>query len=232
MNAQLNATTTTVRHAGPNLGLVATVFTVLKLASIFLVSSFITNPSFPEPSATAHDIVAYFQAHPSLVLACAFLQFGSAIALGIFVVGVVSQLRFLGVRAAGADIALFGGLATALDSAGSAFALWVLSQPGIAQDATLARALFYLQFAFGGPGFSVPMGLLLAGVSIVAGFMKLLPRWIVWSGIAIAVVGELSWFSMIIPGVLLLIPLTRFPAFAWLIAVGFALPKTIASSSK
>jgi hypothetical protein len=51
----------------------------------------------------------------------------------------------------------------------------------------LVRALYYLQFALGGPGYSVPLGLLLAGVSITAGFMRLLPRWVVACGLAIAV---------------------------------------------
>jgi hypothetical protein len=102
-------------HAGPHLGLVATVFTLLKLTSIFVVSAFVTRPAFPGPSASGDAIVAYFQQHHSLVLTCAFLQFGSAIPLGIFTATAVSRLRFLGVRAAGADIALFGGVATALD---------------------------------------------------------------------------------------------------------------------
>ena len=45
----------------------------------------------------------------------------------------------------------------------------------------------YLAFALGGPGFSVPMGLFLAGVSITAGFMKLLPKWLVFSGVVLAI---------------------------------------------
>jgi hypothetical protein len=201
---------------------------VLKLVSIFLVSAFITNPPFPAPEVAPGAMVAYFQAHPTLVLVSAFLQFGSAIPLGIFVVTAVSRLRFLGVQAAGVDIALYGGLAVAFDSTVSAFIIWVLTWPGITQDPTLVLALNYLQFAFGGPGFAVPMGLFLAGVSVVAGLMKLLPRWIVWLGLVLAVVGELSWFSMIFP-LTFLIPLTRFPAFIWLIAAGFALPKSAAA---
>jgi hypothetical protein len=220
------------RHAGPHLGLVATVFTLLKLASIFVVSAFVTTPAFPGPTASGETIVAYFQQHHALVLACAFLQFGSAIPLGIFTATAVSRLRFLGVQAAGADIALFGGVATALDSLASAAVLWALTQPGIAHDATLTQALYFVQFAFGGPGFAVPLGLLLAGVSIVTGVRKLLPRWIVWLGIALAVVGELSWVSLVLPVATFLIPATRFPAFVWLIAVGVALPTTHAARNR
>jgi hypothetical protein len=86
-------------------------------------------------------------------------------------------------------------------------------------------ALYYLGFGLGGPGFSVPMGLLMAGVSVTAAFMKLLPKWVVILGLILAVAGELSWLHLAYPKLLFLIPLVRFPGFIWLIAVGFLLPK-------
>ena len=52
-----------------------------------------------------------------------------------------SRLRFLGIRAAGAEIALFGGLMAAFDSAASGFVLWTLSQPGIAQNGVITQTL-------------------------------------------------------------------------------------------
>jgi hypothetical protein len=110
---------------------------------------------------------------------------------------------------------------------GSSSILWAMARPGIAQDAILTQALYYLQYIFGGPGFSVPFGLLLAGVSTPSGFMKLLPKWLVVFGLLLAAFGELSWLNMVIPKALFLIPLTRFPGFIWLIATGFLLPKTI-----
>jgi hypothetical protein len=156
-----------------------------------------------------------------------FFQFGSAIPLGIFTATIVSQLRFLGVRAAGIHIALFGGFLTAVNIMATACFLWAMTYPGIAQDAPLTQAIYRISFGIGGPGFSVPFGILLAGVSITAGFYKLLPRWIVVMGIVIAVIGELSWFEILSLKFLLLIPLTRFPGFIWMIAVGFALPRKL-----
>ena len=50
----------------------------------------------------------------------------------------------------------------------------------------------FLQFAFGGPGFAVPLGLFLAGVSISAGLTRLIPRWLMWFGLILAVIGELE----------------------------------------
>jgi hypothetical protein len=210
---------------------VATIFTVLFIAGLYPVTTFGGQPHFPGPWEPAQTLVAFFQMRPTAVLICAFLQFGSAVALGIFTASAVSRLHFLGVRAAGAHIALFGGLATALNIMASSCVLWVMAYPGIAQDAGVLRALYYLVFIFGGPGFSVPLGLLLAGISIPAAFMKLLPRWIVVLGLVLAVIGELSWLDMVVPQALFLIPLTRFPAFVWLIAAGFSLPRDIAPAS-
>ena len=114
---------------------------------------------------------------------------------------------------------------TAINVAISALVLWVMAYPGIADQVAVVRALYYIVFAIGGVGFSVPMGLLLAGISIPALMMKLLPNWLVVSGLILAAIGELSFFSLIVPSALFLISLTRFPSFVWLIAVGFMLPK-------
>jgi hypothetical protein len=47
----------------------------------------------------------------------------------------------------------------------SALVLWV-AYPGIAQEVAVLRALYYVVFAIGGVGYSVPLGLLFAGISI------------------------------------------------------------------
>jgi hypothetical protein len=213
-----------LRHAGPPLGIVATIFVLLFLAGLYPVTAFGGKPFFPAPSESLDAIVTFFQVRPAAVLLCAALHFGAAVPLGIFTATVVSQLRFLGVRAAGTYIALFGGFATAFNMMASSSVLWTMSYPGIARDSTLLQALYRVDFALGGPGFSVPFGLLIAGVSVTAGFGKLLPKWIVILGLVLAVVGELSWLVMLFPKVLFLIPLTRFPGFVWMIATGFALP--------
>jgi hypothetical protein len=220
-------TKTLIRHAGPPLGIVATIFVLLFCGGLYPVTVFGGSPVFPGPGESIDVMSAFFRARPSAVLLCAALQFGAAIPLGIFTATAASRLRFLGVRAAGTDIALFGGFATAINMMASASVLWAMSYPGIAQDPAVLQALYRLTFALGGPGFSVPLGLLIAGVSITAGFAKLLPKWIVVLGIVLAAIGELSWLDILFPQALPLIPLTRFPGFVWMIAAGCSLPKTI-----
>jgi hypothetical protein len=143
---------------------------------------------------------------------------------------VVSRLHFLGVRAAGPWIALFGGLATSLTMLSASSVLWAMAQPAVANEPMLVQGFYWVVQALGGSGFSVPFGLLIAGVSVPAAFGRLLPRWIVVLGLVIAVCAELSWLYLIIPQALPLVPLTRFPGFVWMIAVGLALPDAIERS--
>lgn len=217
-------------QAGPNPGFVAVVFALLFNAGLYQVVTFTGGPHFPGPWESGDTIASYFQAHAAAASLCAFLQFGAAIPMGIFTATMVSRLQLLGIRVAGIHIAFFGGLATALNIIASSLTLWVMAYPGIASNPDVLRALYYLMFAFGGAGFSVPLGLLIAGICIPAAFMKLLPRWLVVFGLTLAVIGELSWLDMITPRALFLIPLTRFPGFLWLILAGFMLPKSRSSA--
>src|SRR5215470_3104037 len=177
------------RHRGPNPGIVAIVFALLFNAGLYFVVSFrppehleasetAVRAYFPGPWESAQTIAAYFQTHSFEVMMCAFLQFGAAIPLGIYTATMVSRLQFHGVRAAGAYIALFGGFMTAFNMAISALILWVIAYPGIAQETGVLRALYYLVFDIGGVGFSVPLGLLVAGLCVPAAMMKLLPKWL------------------------------------------------------
>src|SRR5579872_3188204 len=212
-----------VRHQGPPLGMLAVVWTVLFCAGLAAVLA--GTPRFPRPEEPASAVTAFFLARTNAVIVCSWLQFGSSIVLGILTASAINQMRFLGVRAAGVNIALFGGFTASMLGVVAALAMWTLTRPGIANDASLASALYSLDFGLGGVGYSVPLGLLIAGLAITAGFSRLLPKWIVVSGIVVAVFGEVSSLTLIVPKLVVLIPLTRFPGFLWLIAAGFALPR-------
>jgi len=232
MSSQPNTSATTLRHAGPHLGMLAIVHTLLFNAGLCAVSAFgtpfgVKQPYWPGPWEPSSVIVSYFQTHSTAALICTFLQLGALIPLGIFTASVVSRLRFLGIGAAGPNIALFGGFMTVFDGAAAGFTIWAMIHPGVTQDVALTTALYYLSYAFGGPGFSVPMGLLMAGVCVPAALRKLLPKWIVAFGLLLAIAGELSWFNLVFPKTLFLIPLVRFPGFIWLIATGFMLPRAV-----
>src|SRR5262245_3637982 len=111
MNTGSLAMQDAAEHRGPPLAALAIVFTALFNAGLWFVVSFSAGtPHFPGPWESAEAIQVYFRDQSHAVLMCAFLQFGSAIPLGLFTATVVSRLRFLGVRVAGVHIALLGGL--------------------------------------------------------------------------------------------------------------------------
>jgi hypothetical protein len=220
------------RHASPHPGMVALVFMVLFCAGLYPVTAFAGKPYFPGPWESPQTIANFFQLRPQATALCALLQFGAAVPLGIFTATVVSRLRFLGVQAAGVYIALFGGFATATAVFMSSMVIWTMARPGIAQDVMLTNALYFFGYAVGGPGYSVPLGMLMAGIAVPALFYRLVPRWMAYVGLALAACGALSWINLEIPGAVFLVPLTRFPGFLWLIAVGFALPATRPGSKR
>jgi hypothetical protein len=220
-------TQSTPSFKGPNPGILAIVFTLLFNTGLSYVISFSGGPHFPNPYDNPDAISQYFITQPGAVVLCAFFQFASAIPLGLYTATMVGRMRFLSNNNAASFISLFGGFFVVFNLALSAMILWTLAYPGVASDAGVVRALYYLSFATGGVGYSVPLGLLIAGVSVASGFMKWLPKWLVVYGLILAVVGEFSILDLISPKFVALIPLTRFPGFIWLIFVGFKFPKKI-----
>ena len=221
------------RHHGPSLLLVAIIYIALVIAGV--AAGAVLAPrgaSFPFPFQPVEKAVAYVAQSGVAIRWGSFFEFASAIPLGIFTATVVSRLRFLGVRAAGELIALYGGIAASVVLMVSGLCGWALATPNMAQDAGAVRVLQLLSYAAGGPGFVVPYGLLLAGVSITSKFYRLLPGWLVWLGIGVAVAAELASISLLTWSVSMLIPVGRFVSFIWLIGVALRLPVTATVKSE
>ena len=210
----------TTRFAGPPLLPLAIVHTLLFIASIVSAVLLRHGAPFITPFGDAEAARAFFATNPLAVKVSAFFFFGSAVPLAIYTATVVSRLRYLGVRAAGTNIALYGGFAAAGAIAISGLCTWVLSVPEVAASLVAARVLYFLSLLFGGTSFAVAFGLLAAGVSVTSHFARLLPRWLVVLGMIVAAAGELSSLSLIAFPANLAIPVTRFVGFTWLILVG------------
>jgi hypothetical protein len=219
--------TSPTRFAGPPLLSLAIVHTLLFIASMISAVLLRHGAPFITPFGDAEAGRAFFASNPLAVKVSAFFFFGSAVPLAIYTATVVSRLRYLGVRAAGTNIALFGGFAASGAIAISGLYSWVLSVPEVSASLVAARALYFLSFLFGGAGFAVAFGLLAAGVSVTSHFARLLPRWLVVLGMIVAVAGELSSLSLIAYPANLAIPVTRFVGFAWIILIAGHLPKTL-----
>lgn len=227
MTNQPSPNTHVVSHPGPPLMAPAVSYAILALAGVF--SGILLAPRgvpFPLPYQPVDRAVEYVSQAGRALRWGSFFQLGSAVPLGIFAAVVVSRLRFLGVRAAGVMIALCGGIGAMVLLMVSALAAWALGMPGTAQSAGGVRALQLLGFAAGGPGFVVPFGLLVAGVSITGGVYRLIPRWLMWLGIVVAVCSELAIFTLVTWKASIFIPVGRFIGIVWMLGIAATLTRT------
>jgi hypothetical protein len=212
------------RHQGPPLLLLALIYVAL-----MVVGAIELGKAYRVPHDTVEQAVAYVANFGSAIRFGSFCEFSSAVLLGLFVAVTVSRLRFLGVRAAGELIALCGGVGATIMLMLSALSGWSVTRPGIAEADGAVSILQALSFAGGGPGFVVPLGLFVAGVSISAGLHRLIPRWLMWLGVFIAVACELAALTLVVWNAAYFIPVGRFVSAIWMIDVAVTLPTTISA---
>ena len=213
------------RFRGPSLILLATVHILVFAAGLVASATLRHGASYVTPFAPAEQMRLFFAQSPTAVRVSNFFLFASAVPFGIFAVTTVSRLRFMGVRAAGTNIALLGGLTATIALILSGITGWILSVPEVSASAQVVKAIFFLCFLFGGAVYSVGFGLLAAGVSVTSYFVGLLPRWMVILGILLAITGELSSFSLIAYPANFFIPITRYLGFIWMVSVAVGLTK-------
>lgn len=188
------------------------------------VAMIMTGQSLVSPFAGTDAVVSFFTGHPLAARVAATLQFGSAVPLGIYAATAQARLNRLGVRMPGPTIALFGGITASLCLLLASMTSWVLSHPDVSSTRPLAQALSYFAFVNGGNGYVVGSGLLVAGIAVPALIVRLLPRLLAWVGLMIAAVSELSFVSLAVEPLQVLLPIGRFGGLLWLIVAGFWLP--------
>ena len=174
----------------------------------------------------------FFAANPDAVRVSAFFCFASAIPLVIYSALIVTRLRLLGLRDAGVQAALAGGLAASAGLVAAGLFLWLLSVPEASASLSVAHTLHFLVLLCGGPAFAVGMGLLAGGVSMSLSATGLLPTWVIRLGLVLAATGALSALGLLILPMTVAIPITRVGGFVWLIAVGALMPARSAPSGR
>ena len=222
------------RFRGPSLVLLASVHIALFVAGLAAGAALRHGALLVTPFAPAEQVRLYFTQNPMAVRVSNFFLFGSAVPFGIFSVTTVSRLRFMGVRAAGTNITLLGGLIATVALFFSGLAGWILSIPDVADSTAVVKAVYFFSFLCGGVLYAIGFGLLVAGVSVTSYFVRLIPRWLAFMGIGVAITGELSWFSLLVYPANFFIPITRFAGFFWMLLVAVALMrsrKTLTSAS-
>ncbi|MGO4384986.1 hypothetical protein [Specibacter sp. RAF43] len=220
------------RSGGPHPGLLAAVSLGIFLFSLLLAGLLSGGQVFVSPFAPAADVVRFYQQNVAAARIGGMLQFGAAVPLGIFAATVYARVVRLGVKVPGPAIGFFGGMAAALFLMISGLLGWLLSRPEVTVDIPLTRALAFLAFAAGGAGCVVGLGLLVAGLAVPALILSLFPRWLAWTGLVIAALSELSFLSLAVEPLQVLLPIGRFAGMLWLVAAGFVLPASRAAANR
>jgi hypothetical protein len=212
-------------HPGPSLNVLAIAFVVLALAGIAAIALPTGGQLVPSPLEPAGGTTGFFVSYRAAMRTAAFFQLGSAIVLGLFAATVTSRLTFLGVHAAGVQIAFVGGALASLFRAIAGLTGWILGQEGdLSID--LLHALHLQMFAAGVVGQVACLGLHVAGVSLAGGLTRLLPRWFMAVGVAIAAVAEISTVGLVFPAALHLTRAAGLFTFAWMVTLGVLLPRS------
>lgn len=209
----------------PHPGLVALVSLVLLVAGLVIAAAMSGGDALASPFGSTADVTARIREHHDAIRVLAFFQLGSAVPLGIYTATVYARQLRLGVRVPGPAIGLVGGVLAITSLFAAAFATYVESRPEVTGDAELTHALAFLAFVAGGPAYAVGLGLLIAGAAVPGLLLRLVPRWLAAGGLALAVLGELAWLSMLVEPLQLLVPIVGFLGGVWLVLLGFRLPR-------
>jgi hypothetical protein len=213
------------RFRGPSLIFLAAAHVLVFAAGLISAVALRHGASFVTPFSPADQLREFFCQNPTAVRVSNFFLFGSAVPFGIFAVTAVSRLRFYGVRAAGTNIALFGGVFAALALVFSGIVGWALSVPEVSGSVVAVKAIYFLSFLSGGVFYAVGFGLLAAGISITSYFTRLLPTWLAALGMLLALTGEFSSLSLITFPANFFIPFTRYVGFLWMLVAAVVLSR-------
>ncbi|WP_084490130.1 hypothetical protein [Niabella ginsenosidivorans] len=224
MNSNASETAGSTERS-PSPGILATVYFILFAVGMIYTISGTAGASYPTPYDPVQKAQAYYQQYHSIIQVHALFLFWSALPLGIFTAFFTNRLSNRGIHRGGLNIATFGGYGAAILLALSGLCSWILSQPVITDAPGTTRALQLLAFVTGGTGYVALSGLLLSGLSVTAGLARLLPRWLMWSGLVIAAISVLSMLNIVFPGTSILLPIGRFLGMIWMIIAGFKLKR-------
>lgn len=213
------------RPDGPHPGIIAIIVLALSVVALLVPAGLAGGMFFPSPYGSTESVSTYLTEHRDSIIATGFLTFAASVPLGIFTATVYARLLRLGIRVPGPNIAFVGGIAATVLLAVSGLLTWALGQPIAGESAALLHLGEYVSYALGGVGFVVGIGLLIAGIAVPSLILHLTPSWVAWSGLLLAALAEISVLVLLLPQLAFLLPIGRFLGIAWLLVVGFLLPR-------
>ena len=186
------------------------------------VSTLMAGSTYPSPFTAQDDIVAWMAANQAATVVMAVTQVLSALALLVFASNLASVVR---AKSSDATARLVSGAGTL--AAGflvlSAMFSWVAARPEVVASPVAVRLVHDLSFLAGGPANVVAFGVMAGAASLA--LVRTLPRGIAVLGMAAGAVSVLSVASLASEAAAYLLPIGRFPAFAWLALTALALSR-------
>lgn len=219
MSTDRIATSDDTLHRAPPLPLVAVVFVVLCIAS--LVANVLAGGALiPTAYLPLELLQAHYTLAPGVLRLSAFFAFSASISFAVLVAAMVSRLTFHRIAGAGLHIALVGGTMAAMFMGLTALMTWALTHPGF--DPAVLRVIH--QVAIGSDvGHAAGLGLFAGGIAVPSLTFGMLPRWLSWLGLMVALIAELSVLTLILPVAVILLPLTHVASWIWLLLFAFML---------
>jgi hypothetical protein len=195
----------------------------------FLVGAIVSNvaatDTYPRPDAAAAEVLAYFAENQGVTGFLSLTQAAGAVALLLFTGAVVgSARRWLPVGSAEPSWAAVGGAVAAAFLMLSGLLAWALGRDEVVDSPPGTVALHQLVFAAGGVGHVAPLGVLVGACALAAMRHRAHAGWLAVVGLVAAALSMLSLVTLLVLGpAVALIPLGRFTAFFYVVAVSVLL---------
>ncbi len=207
-------------QGGPPLWAPITAYALIAVAGVVLYPG-------PGPGSDPASALAVLRDAPVQADLSATLLVMSAAPLAVFAAGVAHRLWSLGARVAGPVIGLAGGLLAPSALVLSGLGAWTAATAAQWGDGTSVLTASTLSFAAGGVGFALGSALLLAGVAVPSGLLRLLPRPFAVAGVVLAVLAALAPLALLTSALYALLPIARFGGMLWLVAAAVLLPRAV-----
>jgi hypothetical protein len=156
------------------------------LFAVLTIASYLTMDAFPDGSTPAGDLPAFYAAHGGRVSLGGVILGVAGMCFGVFGVTVWARLRDRRVPAVVAGVALLGAAVDTMADLNSAAVYNLLGSIGVDPHVTVpALQAWHISGAEFGVGGGAVLFLLATAVAGIA--YRAVPRWVAWTGLALAV---------------------------------------------
>jgi hypothetical protein len=156
------------------------------LFAVLTIAAYLTMGEFPDGSTPARELPDFYAAHGSAVALGGTILGLAGVCFGLFGVAVWARLRDMRVPAVVAGVALLGAAVDTMADLNSAAVYNLLGSIGVDPHVTgSALQAWHISGASFGVGGGATLFLLATAVAGIA--YRAVPRWVAWTGLALAV---------------------------------------------